>query len=628
MPFFGGGGKSDYLILTNDNIKGGGANMALVSGVANMGLGVGSLLNITSGDYNIAIGKNALNALTVENYNLAIGDNAGATSTNALGTADNNIFLGYNNNYGIAHANATVSIGSFGGITFSGNTLVNCVGIGFGALRAYYATNTVAVGDSSGYSLNGNMSASVFVGQSCGSGGNVSLDNTVGIGQSALSANLGGNISSTYSVAIGQGACESDATSAHTLTLNNTVAIGKGAGWAVGADADLDLTNCILIGPDTMASGPNKIVIGNSQTNVTIGAYNLATIGGAPLVTASSTNAAYPLVLSKQNTTGNNDLLMDVGVTINPSTGALTLGAPLTAANGGSGAASLGLAVDAATAKTTPVAADELLLADSAASFATKKVTLGNLAPNLAIRGAIAGLGISYSSTTAIVVAAGNCTINGATATFAGATLTSGSTMMDLNNAIVNLGASKAYHVYLWNNGGAPQIAVQNWSDGTYGGTPVYDVTNDYYEAAYAAVGVNARRIGVFHTNSSSNILKFNNAYGHRTCKYELVEFTSINILFFGNSATLTSIGTLTPYILPDIEKLTSGLIMQGTNIANILLSLDGTNNYKNIQNYLAASGLSDSFIQFTEIPYKSTIYYSTGGSSASLYVSGLEFVI
>ncbi len=75
MPFFGGGGKSDYVIV-GTNIKGGGAgSMPAVIGGNNIGLGLGALANVTDGAQNIAIGNSAGQpdlGLT-ENNNVIIG---------------------------------------------------------------------------------------------------------------------------------------------------------------------------------------------------------------------------------------------------------------------------------------------------------------------------------------------------------------------------------------------------------------------------------------------------------------------------------------------------------------------------------------------------------------------------
>jgi hypothetical protein len=170
---------------------------------------------------------------------------------------------------------------------------------------------------------------------------------------------------------------------------------------------------------------------------------------------------------------------------------------------------------------------------------------------NAASAGAISGFEMSYSSTTAFVIAAGRCAINGVMQTLAGATLTSGSTMKNLNNATVTLGASKGYHVYAWNNAGTMQFAVQDWSDATYGGTPTYDADNDYYKAAYATVGTAARRIGKILTNASSQISVFYQVTAGRvrSTHFNVADFT---ILSSGASATYASIGTLTPFITSD----------------------------------------------------------------------------
>jgi hypothetical protein len=477
-------------------------------------------------------------------------------------------------------------------------------------------------------------------------------DNTA-VGYAALNSNVGGldnsalgweallnNVSGNYNVAIGSQAGGFVTSTGNTLVgyaagsaitsgaQNTTYGYNSGGSLTTGADNTIVGYNTgtgIVTGSNNTIIGANVNGLSSTLANNVIiadGAGNVrmqfdssgnSTYGGnvstsGQLVSTVTTGTA-PIVVSSTTTVAN----LNIGGNAANVTGTVA------AANGGTGAASLGLAVDAATVKTTPVGADEILLSDSAASFATKKTTITDLAAvvgggSTPTTGFLAGFAITYSSTTAITVASGNCLINGTLESFTGATLTSGSTMKDLNNAVVNLGASKAYYVYAWNNGGTLQFAVQDWSDATYGGTAVYDLTNDYYKAAYAPVGANARRIGKFVTDGSGNIISFVQTSEGRTRNFS---FTATNVLFAGSSATYTQI-VLTPFALPDDAKI-SGYAESGGANSILYVSIDGANNTFVFNNNAASGASYSNFVINTNVLYYKTV------NSGYMYLNGFS---
>lgn len=168
-----------------------------------------------------------------------------------------------------------------------------------------------------------------------------------------------------------------------------------------------------------------------------------------------------------------------------------------------------------------------------------------------ASRGHIAGGVIAYSSTTVITVSACQIVVNGKLLeTTSTTTLTSASTMKDLNNATVTLGASKSYYVYAFDNAGTLEFRVQDYAAATYGGAPTFDVDHDYWIGP--SVGAQARRIGKFFTNGSSQVIQFSYIGRGRYRAYNSPSaVTLLSGGTGGGSGALASI-TITPYIGAD----------------------------------------------------------------------------
>jgi len=251
----------------------------------------------------------------------------------------------------------------------------------------------------------------------------------------------------------------------------------------------------------------------------------------------------------------------------------------------------------------------------------------GNLA-DLSNRGVIQGLEISYSSTTAIAVAAGTCAINGKLLTYAGGTLTSGSTWKNNNNDTVTIGASKAYYVYAFDNAGTLEIRVQDYAAATYGGAPTWDSAYDYWIAP--SVGAQARRIGAFWTDGSSNILVFWwNAFGRRRDM-----FIGRDKLLLVNAGTSTSFAsvTITPYIGADSEayKLcigsysNSGTAVTGTHVS----TNSGTTEHFQARVYAVYGTGIYHIVQ--GIPNTGTLHYKAedANTRAMVLLVGLEMLV
>jgi len=187
-------------------------------------------------------------------------------------------------------------------------------------------------------------------------------------------------------------------------------------------------------------------------------------------------------------------------------------------------------------------------------------------------RGMIRGLEISYSSTTAIVVASGVAAINNSILTYAGATLTSGSTMTDLAGSTVTIGASKCYFVFLYDNSGTAEIRIEE-RDGTGDGAdPTWDSDLDYWISA--STGAAARRIGKFWTNASSQIARFVVESMGRYKRLYIEYDTAFRVVNGGTATTYTSV-TVTPWVTADDES--TGFLMQvvratGTNFLSVRL--------------------------------------------------------
>lgn len=268
---------------------------------------------------------------------------------------------------------------------------------------------------------------------------------------------------------------------------------------------------------------------------------------------------------------------------------------------------------------------------NAAVSFAagTKYITI-SVIPSVAAQrslvaalGAIRGLEQVYSSTTALIINAGSLAINGKWLTLAQTTYTSASTMKDLNNATVTLGASKCYHLYAYDNSGTLEIRVQDWSDGTWGGNPTFDSDLDYWKSPSAA-GAAARRIGKFWTNASNQIMYFWMTHVDRRFRKVNGVRNYVTLVNAGNATSYTAV-TITPYITGDDAEFMVQLSgVNSASPAQAFLSVDGgTMDVAFVQNVTASA---NNFVpgQFT-IPNTGSLKYKANASgTVTVALSGV----
>ena len=446
------------------------------------------------------------------------------------------------------------------------------------------------------------------------------------------------------------------------VTGNNNMGLGKGAvanllnadgNIAIGFQAcPVLLTGAynVVIGPNAGAqlnAGSNNIFIGetagssfvNGVANIVIGdgaGWNGSGGSGEEPGASIAIGGSAAIGANGGTSIGQDALADNYGIAIggNSNSGWTTTSATGSAGTGGRNAIAIGNGATAtddgiAIGSGVTAANNQIVIGDS--SY-TDGITIGGVAyPPAASIGAapITGMAISWTSATVINVAAGNAVINGVMHAFGAATLTSGSTMTDLNGAAVTLAANKAYHVYAWNNGGTLQFAVQNWSDATYGGTPVYDLANDYFKSPYATVGLNARRIGKFWTNGSGNILEFWQEGLGRNRRTEFLN--AVQILSTGNSASLVTVGTLTPYSTLDDDNIIVGLnyVNGGTFQALAYLTPDSAG--AALMEFSAISlGGSPNYANNIVMPNIGALYYKIvgGATTLNLFLSGfMEYI-
>lgn len=249
----------------------------------------------------------------------------------------------------------------------------------------------------------------------------------------------------------------------------------------------------------------------------------------------------------------------------------------------------------------------------------------------LASRGHIEGGVPAYSSTTAITVSACDAAINGKRlATTGTTTLTSGSTMKDLANSTVTIGATKAYWVFAYDNAGTLEFRVEE-IDGTGDGAAlVWDSALDYWKAA--STGAASRRIGKFWTNASSQIINFDwtTKGRHRT----MLSVQGPTLLNQGTATTFTSV-TMTPFVSADDEVMWLAISArrssgQGAGHPQPLVTFDGgTSNSINLKCYVGAEVTTISFGN-QKLPNSGTLHYMNngGGSDTSISVNGVEMYI
>jgi len=240
------------------------------------------------------------------------------------------------------------------------------------------------------------------------------------------------------------------------------------------------------------------------------------------------------------------------------------------------------------------------------------------LQSTMAARGHIEGGLLAYSSTTAITVSACDININGKLLETTGTTtLTSASTMKDLANSTVTIGASKCYFIYAYDNAGTLEFRVQERTGSGNGADPTWDADLDYWKST--GVGAIARRIGKFWTNASSQVIKFI-CYGKgRYRTYTLQQYNAVVLVNVTYAATATAI-TITPYVTPDDDEIIVHCIAKWNSsvaFAGVALFVDGGTN----QMYFA-KGYSDSVnsIAFGScaLPNTGTLHHISSGGGAS----------
>ena len=249
---------------------------------------------------------------------------------------------------------------------------------------------------------------------------------------------------------------------------------------------------------------------------------------------------------------------------------------------------------------------------------------------DLGTRGAIVGGGIGpITATTSLPVAACTLDINGTILTIAGATLTSGSTWKNLNGSTVTIGASKKYHLYAFNNAGTGEWRVQDYSEATYGGAPVFDSTINYFKSPYTTAGVNARRVACFWSNGSSQLIPCDQEVFGRFRRIQTRALAAATLVSAGTATTATAV-TITPWVTADDATFMLGLSQgnSSTSANSLNVSIDGTNIY-NLATPQAwvSSGYNGSPCPVT-LPNIGVLYYwnyaaPPGGSS--IYFCGVE---
>lgn len=282
-------------------------------------------------------------------------------------------------------------------------------------------------------------------------------------------------------------------------------------------------------------------------------------------------------------------------------------------------------------ANATPVLLD-YLLGDQASGPTTKTFLLSAVQTLLLTQGASIGLTQAYNSTSAIDIAAGTTNVNGKQLTYSATTLTSGTTMKDNAGSTVTLGASKGYYLYAFDNAGTLEVRVQDWSAATYGGAPTYDSTYDYWKAP--SVGAQARRIGKFWTNGSSQIIQFYMMqFGSRYRAYRLSTGAGVLIVNAGTSTTFAADITVTPYVTADdagIITLLAPSSTSGTQQVTGYLAIDGgTNIFQNTKVLNDASGASVLGLS-PPLPNTGSLRYKVAGANMTLsvYLNGVDFWI
>jgi hypothetical protein len=270
---------------------------------------------------------------------------------------------------------------------------------------------------------------------------------------------------------------------------------------------------------------------------------------------------------------------------------------------------------------------------DPAGTPLSRKATSAQIQALMMAQGAIQGFGISYATAGAITVAAGTCNINGKQLTYAGGTLTSGTTMKDNNGSTVTLAASKSYYIYAFDNSGTLEIRVQDYAAATYGGVSVFDATYDYWKAP--SVGAQARRIGKIWTSGSGDILPFAMASQGRLRTFFMNSVNAVALLANGTSNSYAAISP-SPYVTTDDAHYSINCnvaLSSGVGVSRIFISPDsGITACVVITSYTGAAGTNHSFAN-SFIPATGNLNYKvdTSGfpnSNGSVTLNGVSHYI
>lgn len=229
-----------------------------------------------------------------------IGNSGTNSSTNFIGTTDNQAFVVKVNNAGVARfePNSTAL-----GLAATTNNSINSYAMGSGAAVAYNFAGSFAIGNNSSvnnnnsYAFGNNAVVNGISSVAIGNGASSNGTNSLAIGQSAVNAY---NISD--GIAIGENA---------TSNSNNSIAIGSNS--VLANKTQTNAARAMAIGVSAISNSTNGIAIGTSA-NV---AYNITegiAIGtGATL--ASSLIA--PIAIGNvANVNGNNGIAIGNGATV------------------------------------------------------------------------------------------------------------------------------------------------------------------------------------------------------------------------------------------------------------------------------------------------------------------------
>jgi hypothetical protein len=289
------------------------------TGSQNAGIGYGSLEFNTTGNYNSANGYRALRYNTTASFNTAIGNTAMAGSTSGI-TGSANTAIGYGALNGLSTAFNNVAIG-YASMNNASTTGSLNVGIGTYSLRNNIAgIGNVAIGDSAGYTTNGNRN--VFIGKNAGkadTGSNkLYIDNS-----SSATPLIGGDFLSRIIKLNG------------TTNISDSLSVGKIDSIAAPSTDMLSWNSLTKKLQRSVPPGNNgSIAISNQTANYTlqltdIGKMITQTVSAANKVTVPpDSSVAFPIgtkIMVNQYGLGQVSIANGIGVVINSPDGALRL---------------------------------------------------------------------------------------------------------------------------------------------------------------------------------------------------------------------------------------------------------------------------------------------------------------